>query len=114
MITYNFSFKKDFRDSKSAIFQPEIDTILTFGSRKPELLLSNMTKTLMEENYEFFKERKQLLSGMELKDSTEALLNQMQIQSRKKRKQEDGFKFKYLEGTGTKTSYVLSMDYFFK
>lgn len=68
----------------------------------------------MGENYDFFKERKQLLSGLELKDSTEALLNQMQIQSRKKKRQEDGLKFKFMEGTGTKTSYVLEMGYFFK
>ena len=30
------------------IFNPEIDLLLTFGQRKPEILLTNVTKTLME------------------------------------------------------------------
>lgn len=33
------------------IFSPEIDQLLTFGHRKPEVALSSATRTLMEENY---------------------------------------------------------------
>lgn len=33
------------------IFNPEIDLLLTYGSKKPEVALSSTTRNLMEENY---------------------------------------------------------------
>ena len=66
IVTYGFTVKKD----QSGIFSPEIDTLLTYGKKKPEILLSNVTKTLMEDNYTFIKMRKDLVGTTDTKDTT--------------------------------------------
>lgn len=69
----------------------------------------------MEENYEFFKDRKEMLANNELRDNTAAMINQMNLLDRKKKinAHSRGLKYRFVEGTGTKTSYTVTMSYFF-
>lgn len=66
----------------------------------------------MEENYTFIKMRKDLVGSTDIKDTTEMLINQMNLQSRKKRKHLMGIQFKFQEGTGTKITYPLTLRHF--
>ena len=66
----------------------------------------------MEDNYTFIKMRKDLVGTADAKDTTEMLINQMNLQSRKKRKNKMGIQFKYQEGTGTKITYPLTLRHF--
>lgn len=58
MLTYGFKLAP--RNSPH-LFTPEFDQFLTFGNRKPEIILSSTTRNLMEENYEFLKMKSQLI-----------------------------------------------------
>ena len=57
MVSYNFTVKKD----NIGIFSPQIDNILTYGKKKPEIIITNTIKTLMLDNYTFIKMRKDLI-----------------------------------------------------
>ncbi len=55
-----------------------------------------------------------MLADNELRDNTIAMVNQMNLHSRRKgRSEEQAIKYKFAEGTGTKTSYCLPVGYFF-
>lgn len=58
IVYYGFTIRKE---DNSPIFSPEIDTLLTFGKRKPETLISGISKMLMIENYGFMKMKKDIL-----------------------------------------------------
>lgn len=56
-----------------------------------------------------------MLANNELRDNTAAMINQMNLLDRKKKMncQSRGLKYRFVEGTGTKTSYAVAMSYFF-
>jgi hypothetical protein len=56
-----------------------------------------------------------MLADNELRDHTTVMVNQLHLNSRKKRthEAETEIKYRFQEGTGTKTSYKLTMSYFF-
>lgn len=76
--------------------------------------MTQASRMLIEENYAFFKDRKEMLTDNELRDNTTAMVNQLNIQSRRKKGPEadTGPKYKFQEGTGTKTSYNLTISFF--
>ena len=99
------------------LFLPEIDQLLTFGTVLPEIMLSNTSRGLMEENYEFLKMKCQLVSESleEGKQSYENVINQLKKNRRKHRQLHGGVvKYKFLEGTGTEIKYDIKLGYFFE
>lgn len=100
------------------IFSPELDLLLSFGGNKPEIGLSNSSRILMEENFEFLKLKSQLAGDAlfdNSKQNLENVINQLKKNRRRKRTSQNGqVKYKYLEGTGTEVKYDLKIGYFFK
>jgi hypothetical protein len=98
------------------IFSPDFEQLLTFGGKRPEVLLSSITRNLMEENYEFLKLKSQLLSEMGGdRQNYETVINQLKRNRRKNRQMQGGaVKYKFLEGTGTEIKYDLTINYFFQ
>lgn len=67
----------------------------------------------MEDNYTFIKMRKDLVgANNDVKDTTEMLMKQMNLQTRKRRKNQQQFQYKFQEGTGTKISFPLTFKHF--
>ena len=97
MLTYGFKLGP--RNSPT-IFLPEIDFLLTFGIVKPEANLSNNSRNLIEENYEFLKVKSQLAGDSLLdgsRDNLESVINQLKKNRRRKRDSLQGqVKYKYL------------------
>ena len=50
------------------MFKPEFDALLTFGGKKLEVLYSNISRTLIEESYEFAKLKSHLLADLSLSE----------------------------------------------
>jgi hypothetical protein len=65
MITYGIQFAPR---SAFFMFKPEFDALLTFGGKKLEVLYSNISRTLIEESYEFAKLKSHLLADLSLSE----------------------------------------------
>lgn len=113
MLTYGIKLAN--RNS-AHLFVPEFEQLLTYAS-KPEITLSNTSRNLMEENYEFLKLKAQLAGDAVLdnsKQNLENVINQLKKNRKRKRDSLHGIvKYKYLEGTGTEIKYDLKISYFF-
>jgi hypothetical protein len=112
----SYGIKLSSRNSQY-LFSPEFDVLLAFGGKKADITLSNSSRTLMEENYEFLK-LKSMLAGDAILDNSkqnlEGVINQLKKNRRRKRDSQNGqVKYKYLEGTGTEVKYDLKIGYFF-
>ncbi len=92
-----------------------------YGQNKMEILFSNISRTYIEESYEFAKLKSHLLGDMSLSDlnkNTEELMGQLDIKNKRRKRNpetamKNTIKYKFVEGSGTQITYDLKFGYFF-
>jgi hypothetical protein len=71
------------------LFKPEFDSLLIFGQKKLEILYSNVSRTFIEESYEYAKLKSHLLEDLSLTDlnkNTEELMSQLNIRNKRRKR----------------------------